>query len=265
MIWMAANDFKSMKNGNEKCLTETLDFDKRKCQNSPMKKLKPEIKRNYGGVKASAREEERRNKLIAAGLEAFGTTGFAKTTIKHVCELAGLTERYFYESFKTKEELLGEVYSGVVEGLIQKTTERIAMGGSSPQELIVESLGVFYKVLAEDPRKARMLFFEIFGVSPEIDRLYQTATMRLSEIVSQAVLKAFPVLNPELFNKSILPVGLAGAVDLIAAHWSLTGFTTPIEEILGQVEFLVVMLDKFLKDNEKGIALRTGNGVLSPF
>lgn len=217
-----------------------------------MKKLKTETKRNYGGVGAGAREEKRRNKLIEAGLEAFGTTGFARATIKQICELAGLTERYFYESFKTKEELLGAVYSGVVDGLVEKTTARIAMGGDSPQEIIVESLGVFYKHLAEDPRKARMLFFEIFGVSPEIDRLYQSATMRLSEIVSRAVLKAFPVLEPELFKRSVAPVGLAGAVDLIAAHWSLTGFITPVEEILNQVEFLVIMFDKFLRDNKIG-------------
>jgi len=122
-------------------------------------------------------------------------------------------------------------------------------GGSSPQEIIVETLGIFYRVISEDPRQARMLFFEILGVSSEIDRLYQEATLRLAGLVSRTLQKAFPALDPDLFNKSILPVGLAGAVDLIAAHWMLTGFKTPVEEILSQVEFLVVMFDKFLKDN----------------
>lgn len=232
-----------------KSLTESLDFDKRKCQNAPMKNSKPEIKRNYGGVEAGAREEERRRRFVAAGLEVFGTTGFARATIKSLCEAAGLTERYFYESFKTKEDLLGAVYTGVVDGLIEKAGGRIEIGGSSPQEIIVETLGIFYRVISEDPRQARMLFFEILGVSPEIDRLYQEATLRLAGLVSRTLLKAFPVLDPALFNRSILPVGLAGAVDLIAAHWMLTGFKTPVEEILSQVEFLVVMLDKFLADN----------------
>lgn len=214
-----------------------------------MKKIQPEIKRNYGGVKASAREEERRNKLAAAGLEAFGTTGYAKTSIKQICEIAGLTERYFYESFKTKEELLGAVYTGVVEGLIEKAGARIEKGGSSPQEIVVETLGIFYRVISEDPRQARMLFFEILGVSPEIDRLYQEATLRLAGLVSRTLQKAFPMLDQGIFDKSIIPVGLAGAVDLIAANWMLAGFKTPVEEILSQVEFLVIMLDRFLKDN----------------
>lgn len=65
------------------------------------KKLKSRI---YGGVEANLREEDRRKKLIEAGLEAFGTKGYAKTNIKTICKLAGLTERYFYESFRHKED-----------------------------------------------------------------------------------------------------------------------------------------------------------------
>ena len=71
--------------------------------------------RIYGGVEANLREEDRRKKLIEAGLEAFGTKGYAKTNIKTICKLAGLTERYFYESFRHKEELLRAVYRELID------------------------------------------------------------------------------------------------------------------------------------------------------
>src|SRR5258707_6385239 len=61
----------------------------------------------YGGVSARARVASRRDRLLAAGLELFGTQGYLCTTIDQVCAEAGLTKRYFYESFRSCEELLG--------------------------------------------------------------------------------------------------------------------------------------------------------------
>src|SRR4029077_5184552 len=55
--------------------------------------------RAYGGVSAEDRIAARRAKLLDAGLELFGTRGYATTGVKDVCREAGLTDRYFYESF----------------------------------------------------------------------------------------------------------------------------------------------------------------------
>src|SRR5690348_15017019 len=61
----------------------------------------------YCGVSAGARVAARRSRLLAAGLELFGTQGYLPTTIDQVCTEAGLTKRYFYESFRSCEDLLG--------------------------------------------------------------------------------------------------------------------------------------------------------------
>src|SRR5258707_5635446 len=60
----------------------------------------------YGGVSARARVASRRDRLLAAGLELFGTQGYLCTTIDQVCAEAGLTKRDFFESFRSCEELL---------------------------------------------------------------------------------------------------------------------------------------------------------------
>ena len=73
--------------------------------------------RIYGGVKADLRKKERRGKLISAALEAFGTTGYSTNSVKNICQIAGLTERYFYESFKNKESLLCAAYQELVDEL----------------------------------------------------------------------------------------------------------------------------------------------------
>ena len=49
--------------------------------------------RAYGGVSADDRIAARRTSLLDAGLELFGTDGFAATGVKDVCRQAGLTDR----------------------------------------------------------------------------------------------------------------------------------------------------------------------------
>jgi len=64
----------------------------------------------YGGRTADERRAERRERLLDAGLELFGTQGYANTSIEALCSATRLNPRYFYESLKTREELLRAVY-----------------------------------------------------------------------------------------------------------------------------------------------------------
>ena len=63
----------------------------------PEKKVVKE--RQFKGMSLTERKQARREKLIEAGIEAYGTHGFFSVTVKDICNEAKLTERYFYESF----------------------------------------------------------------------------------------------------------------------------------------------------------------------
>ena len=65
--------------------------------------------RPYGGLAMEERVAARRARFIEAGVELFGTQGFRGATVRGVCAAAGLTDRYFYESFPTLEALLAAV------------------------------------------------------------------------------------------------------------------------------------------------------------
>lgn len=82
--------------------------------------------RRYGGRDAAQRQQERRTRLIQAGLDLFGTAGFAAASVKQVCSHAGLTERYFYESFRDREDLLAGVYNELITTIIAETAQAAA-------------------------------------------------------------------------------------------------------------------------------------------
>ena len=67
------------------------------------------VVRPYRGISADERRASRRARLLDAALEEVGERGMAGTTMTAVCARAGLTERYFYESFADRDEMLRAV------------------------------------------------------------------------------------------------------------------------------------------------------------
>jgi AcrR family transcriptional regulator len=110
--------------------------------------------RPYGGVSADDRQAERLRRLLDAGLELFGTKGIAATTIADVCAEAGLTKRYFYESFATVDDLAAAVFDDVTARLVEQVEPAIAAGaGVDPRP----ALTVYLRAVLGDPRLARLL------------------------------------------------------------------------------------------------------------
>src|SRR3954470_2296609 len=114
--------------------------------------------RAYGGISADERIAARRGKLLDAGLERFGTHGFAGTGVKDICREAGLTDRYFYESFNDGGALFLAVFDRLTEELFRAVAEAVVESGDDPERQLRDAIGTFVHALADDPRKQRVLF-----------------------------------------------------------------------------------------------------------
>ena len=67
----------------------------------------------WSGVPLEDRHALRRDNLVAAGVHLLGSEGGPALTVRAVCRHAGLTERYFYESFTDREHFVRAVYDDV--------------------------------------------------------------------------------------------------------------------------------------------------------
>ena len=63
---------------------------------------------------------------MKAGLELFGTIGYARTSVRAVSAAASLNSRYFYESFGSREDLLYSVYQRIVTDIFTRAAEATA-------------------------------------------------------------------------------------------------------------------------------------------
>ncbi|MBN8867208.1 MAG: helix-turn-helix transcriptional regulator [Solirubrobacterales bacterium] len=129
-----------------------------------------ETGRTWRGQTAEERQSERRERLIEAGIELFGTRGYASTPVKAICEEAGLTERYFYEAFESREDLLDAIYSILIGDCAKATVEALNDAPDDFEASMRAGLTAFASEFTRDPRRARIQEIEVVGVSPELEK-----------------------------------------------------------------------------------------------
>ncbi|HXB15217.1 MAG TPA: TetR/AcrR family transcriptional regulator [Solirubrobacteraceae bacterium] len=190
-----------------------------------------ELQRRYRGATASERRAERRERLLEAGLELFGTQGFANTTIRAVCAAASVNSRYFYESFTDREDLLFAVYQRLVTDIVKSTTEATA-GASTIEEQARAGLQAGWRILTEDRRKAKVIALEVVGVSERLERLRRDTRHALADLTArnaQAISGGEYVfrLDPVLTTRSLI-----GAVVEILVDWINDDLDAGAEEIV---------------------------------
>lgn len=173
--------------------------------------------RMYKGSPLTERTELRRTQLIAAGRKLFGSEGYAGVSVRAVCVEAGLTERYFYESFANKESLLAAVYLHAVAELNERLQPSLSSEGPVGARTR-EGLNAYFGFMKENPEAARIVLFEVLGVSAEIDGLYR-------EVIAQFAAQLRKQLG--LKDATLMSGGLVGAAVQIATQWVLGGFAQP--------------------------------------
>ena len=114
----------------------------------------------WAGVPASERTRDRRALLVAAAGELLGTEGDAATSVRAVCRAAGLNARYFYESFVDRDELLGAVYDEVATELAELLAVALLDATDDPTTRLRAGIATVLRFLADDPRRAKVLFTE---------------------------------------------------------------------------------------------------------
>lgn len=120
--------------------------------------MAPPEMRVYGGMTGADRRAERRAQLIEAGLDLLGAAEEDRLTVRQVCRRAGLTPRYFYESFADRDELVAAVHEHVVQTIAAATLAAVETAGERPAARIRAGLGQLVRSVAGDPRHGRVLF-----------------------------------------------------------------------------------------------------------
>lgn len=144
----------------------------------------------WRGTSRTDRDGARRDRLLAAALELYGTRGFRATSIQALCQESGVSSRSFYdlfparrsdagqESLTAQESLLEELYIILNEEIGQALTTLTIPAGTSLLEATIHIVSTALMPMLSDERKARVLEVEAVGVSESLEAR-RRATMRM--------------------------------------------------------------------------------------
>lgn len=204
--------------------------------------------RTWRGQTIQERRAGRRERLIDAGIELFGTRGYRNTPVKAICEEAGLTERYFYEAFEDRESLLDAINSMIHEDCRATTVKAIEDSADDLEESMRDGLTAFAQELTRDPRRARIQEIEVVGVSPEMEHKRRETIHTFAGIVADRVRELGGREEVGPLQLDVVSLGLVGSVNEQLIDYVLGYIEIEIDELIeNQVAAFACVAGQFLK------------------
>ena len=170
--------------------------------------------RRYAGMAAGERREARRERLLDAGLDVFGTNGWAGSSIEALCTAAGVSTRHFYEQFDSREALLTAVYERIIEEIAATVTAAMRDRPLDVEARSRAGLTAFIEPLMTDERKGRVVLLEVVGISPELERRRRDVIRGFAAITAESARELIAAGEmPEPAELELAMLMLVGAVN----------------------------------------------------
>lgn len=154
----------------------------------------------WSGVPLQDRQVLRRDQLIAAGVDLLGSPEGPALTVRAVCRAAGLTERYFYESFADRDEFVRAVYDDVCARAMSTLST-----ATTPRDAVEQ----FVELMVDDPTRGRVLL-----LAPEKEPvLTRSGAEWMPSFIELLQRKLTRITDPAL--ATMVATGLIGALSAL--------------------------------------------------
>ncbi|MFD5813515.1 TetR/AcrR family transcriptional regulator [Streptomyces sp. NPDC127038] len=211
----------------------------------------------YGGRTAEERQAERRRRFLDAGLQLFGAgPGYRSTTVAALSETAGLSTRQFYEAFRGLEDVLAALHLQVNDWAEQAALD--ALAGARDLPLAERATALFRAYAANvtsDPRRIRITFVEIIGVSPRLEEQRLARRARWVEFICAEAAAAVARGEAEPRDHRLAATAFIGSVNGLLHDWNAGWVDATLDEV---VEELVRQLLAILRPVGRGTDGTTG-------
>ncbi|MEJ3654364.1 TetR/AcrR family transcriptional regulator [Actinomycetes bacterium KLBMP 9759] len=196
--------------------------------------------RSYGGRTPSERRAERRDRILGAGLELFGTEGYRATSIEKLCAAAGVSTRNFYEEFSGRDALLIAVHDKVMTAISDASAAAFEAEQDRPSsEAAASALTAYISTAFADPRWARIAFVEVLGVGPLVEE-HRLAWRDKRCAAFSAMVRRF-VERGDAVDRDygLTAIAFVGAFNELVYEWALRGSDMPIEIVVAELRRLL--------------------------
>jgi AcrR family transcriptional regulator len=179
-----------------------------------------------------ALDHTQRARMLDAMVWAVAEKGYPTVTVADVVARAGVSRRTFYEHFDDKLDCFLVAYeTGAAQVLDEISAELRPLRGADRATRLRIGLGIYLRVLGNEPEFARVLTVDVLGVGPEALDLRERVRGRFARhwrglgIEDESMLRALVGGIGELVQAEIL----AGrGADLPSLHATLVRFASAV-------------------------------------
>lgn len=196
---------------------------------------------SYAGLSLAERKAQRRQRFLDAGLEVFGSVGYAKASISALCAQAGLSRRQFYEEFASREDLLIEIYDSVQGRARDAVVEAIAaVDPTDLSALATASMTAYVDAVGSDPRRTRVGFIEVGGVSDRVEQHRIDGRLIWADYFKVTLASVVPGTTPDDFDYAA--TAFIGALTAVVHRWGTTGPRPDSADVVALLSGILVNL-----------------------
>ncbi|HEY7485775.1 MAG TPA: TetR/AcrR family transcriptional regulator [Streptosporangiaceae bacterium] len=200
--------------------------------------------RTYRGLSARERLVDRKERLLAAALDRFGSQGYSTTTIEMLCTDAKVSTRGFYECFESREALLRALYERIVDEGGRRVKQAVDEADGTVSSLVRAGLTAYIGYMTEDERRARISHVEVRRAGEPLHVARRLAVHRFADLVAALagdhvdLAASSPLTGLDVRR---VAVGLVGAVQELIIDWVHASPRPPAEEVIATAEYLFVV------------------------
>ncbi|WP_141306752.1 TetR/AcrR family transcriptional regulator [Streptomyces spinoverrucosus] len=191
----------------------------------------------YGGKSAQERQAERHGRFLDAALQLFGDSpGYRSTTVAALSEAAGLSTRQFYEEFRTLEDVLAALHLQVNAWAEEAVlTASAATQGSPIDERATAIFRAYAGNVTADPRRIRITFVEIVGVSPRMEEQRLTRRARWVDLICAEAHAAAERGEAARRDYRLAATAFIGSVNGLIHDWSAGWVPATLDEVVDEL------------------------------
>jgi len=178
-----------------------------------------DLSRTWGGSTLAERKAQRRAALLKAAADIIGEHGTSALTTKAVCDRAGLIERYLYESFASRDDLLLATF----DDALARASQTLISGfdddpNAAADQRLRNALAASLDFAESEPGAVRLLFTEGTGDTVLRERA-QALQTTLEAVGAQFITALSPEPRSEV-ETSLLAAAVIGAAINVFTAWT---------------------------------------------
>lgn len=176
------------------------------------------------------KSDNRRSKVMQAGLEIFTEKGFHLASMDAIAERAGVSKPILYQHFASKEELYLGILDERVEVIVQQVACAIA-GTTGTRNRLEAAIACYFELIDDADRGYRLIFESDFTMNHNVRARVEDVVAQISRIVGTEVANQ---TGRSLGEANILAGGLCGMAQGAAWRWLRLGRPITLELAVAQ-------------------------------